>query len=68
MCKDRYQKQNKLITDKQFSNAVLCAGILSGGHDSCQGKTENEVFLNIVIYFEQFMQPKSQEISKFFNK
>lgn len=37
VCKDRYQKQNKLLSDKQFGSAVLCAGVLTGGHDSCQG-------------------------------
>jgi hypothetical protein len=30
-CKDRYKKQNRLISDKQFDNAILCAGVLTGG-------------------------------------
>lgn len=36
-CKDRYQKQGKLISESQFGDAVICAGVLTGGHDSCQG-------------------------------
>lgn len=37
VCKDRYKKVGKLISEKQFDNAVLCAGVLTGGKDSCQG-------------------------------
>lgn len=37
VCKDRYKKQNKLISEQQFDEAVLCAGVLEGGKDSCQG-------------------------------
>jgi secreted trypsin-like serine protease len=36
-CITRYKAVNKLISDKQFNNAVLCAGVLAGGKDSCQG-------------------------------
>lgn len=37
VCKDRYKKVGKLISEKQFDDAVLCAGVLTGGKDSCQG-------------------------------
>lgn len=37
VCKDRYKKLNKLISEQQFDDAVLCAGDLNGGKDSCQG-------------------------------
>lgn len=37
VCKDRYRKQGKLISEKQFNEAILCAGVLTGGQDSCQG-------------------------------
>jgi secreted trypsin-like serine protease len=36
-CQTRYKKQNRLISAKQFDNAILCAGVLTGGMDSCQG-------------------------------
>lgn len=37
VCQDRYKKQKRLLSEKQFNNAVLCAGVLTGGQDSCQG-------------------------------
>lgn len=37
VCKNRYKKIGKLISEKQFNEAVLCAGVLTGGKDSCQG-------------------------------
>lgn len=44
VCRDRYQKQGKLISQKQFGEKVVCAGILTGGKDSCQGKgTGNKI-------------------------
>lgn len=36
-CKTQYKKQGKLISENQFSDVVLCAGVLEGGQDSCQG-------------------------------
>lgn len=37
VCRQSYQKQNRLFTENQFDKAVLCAGVLSGGKDTCQG-------------------------------
>lgn len=37
-CKEQYRKQNKLYSEEQFGDAVICAGNLAGGQDSCQGK------------------------------
>lgn len=35
LCKQRYREQHKLISESQFSNAVICAGILTGDRDNC---------------------------------
>lgn len=37
VCKDRFQKQGKLVSENQFGNSVICADDLNGGHDSCKG-------------------------------
>lgn len=37
ICKDRYKKQKRLLSEKQFNDNILCAGVLTGGQDSCQG-------------------------------
>lgn len=37
VCKDRYKKAKKLVAEDLFDESVLCAGVLSGGKDSCGG-------------------------------
>lgn len=36
-CKERFRNQRRLVSENQFSELVICAGDLNGGHDSCQG-------------------------------
>lgn len=38
VCKERFRQQRKLLSERQFNDAVVCAGVLTGGEDSCQGK------------------------------
>ena len=36
-CKDAYAAKGKLISEKQFDDAVMCAGYKEGGRDTCNG-------------------------------
>ncbi|KAI8116971.1 Venom serine protease Bi-VSP [Lucilia cuprina] len=37
LCRDRYKQKNRLFPEKEFDNAVICAGLFSGRNDTCQG-------------------------------
>lgn len=47
-CKVQYRRHGKLKSRQQFGNAVICAGELMGGKDSCQGEGAS----NFSIYFD----------------
>lgn len=53
VCKEQYRLQGKLISERQFGDAILCAGNLAGGQDSCQGDSGGPLVLPIFAN-EQF--------------
>ena len=36
-CKERFKALHEFFSEQQLGSSVICAGDLSGGHDSCQG-------------------------------
>lgn len=44
VCKSNYAAINKVVTEKQFNDAVLCAGYEEGGRDTCN------VSLLVLVY------------------
>lgn len=36
-CKEQFQRQNRIISDNQFGNEVICTRTYISGHDNCAG-------------------------------
>uniref|UniRef100_A0A0A1WQS9 CLIP domain-containing serine protease n=1 Tax=Zeugodacus cucurbitae TaxID=28588 RepID=A0A0A1WQS9_ZEUCU len=37
VCRQAYQANNRLVSNQQFDNTIVCAGDLGGGRDTCGG-------------------------------
>lgn len=51
-CKEDYKRVGKFLSEDQFDNAVLCAGVRVGGKDTCQGDSGGPLMLPEIVNME----------------